>query len=111
MRCLSRDPSSNSLTGGKGGVLDKTPLPHPAHLDGLAFFNDHRHRTLTVGELEHPLVSLAVVLHVVLHKFYSAPFEIFAGGRAVRTTGRGVEFYLHASILANRCLGAREQGS
>src|SRR5215212_4302502 len=77
-------------------TLDEAPLPHPAHLDGLTLFEDHGHRAVAAGELEHPLEGLAVLLDVVLHEFDPAPFEVFAGGRAVGATGCGVKFCLHA---------------
>src|SRR5918911_4782875 len=90
-------------------ILDEAPLSHPAHLDGLALFEDHGHRAVAAGELEHPPVGLTIVLHVVLHELDSAPLEVFAGGRAVGTSRRGVEFYWHALILAVCRSGVRRR--
>src|SRR3712207_9257107 len=50
-------------------------LPHPTHLDGLALLHDHGHRAVATGELEHPLVGLAVLFDVVLHEVHPARSE------------------------------------
>ena len=89
--------------------LDEAALAHPADLDGLSLLDYHGHGPVATGELEHPLVSITVFFNVVLHEVHSAPFEIFASGRAVGASRRGVEFYWHISILANHRSGVWDE--
>src|SRR5919202_2307512 len=88
---------------GSGCSLDKAPLTHPAYLYGLALLDDHSHRTVAAGELEHPGIGFAILLHVMFHEIYPPPLQILTGSRAVRATRRSVEFhrFSHAGLLLN----------
>ena len=43
---------------------------------------EHGHGPVTIGELEHACVGLAVSFDVVLYEIHSAPLQILAGGSA-----------------------------
>ena len=70
--------------------LDEVALLHPADLDGLALLYYHRHGPVAIGELEHPLVGLAVLFYVVLYEVHPTPLQILVGDSTLRTACRGI---------------------
>ena len=80
---------------------DRAPPAHPADLDGFAFLDDDGYCAVAVREFEHTFAGFVVSFDVVLDEIHAVPLQVFAGGFAVGTPYRSVEFYVHALILAS----------